>query len=133
MDDDFNTPGAVAELHGFRSEVNKLLDIGLSTTGRRRVREEFRRLGTVLGLFQLDTWQFNVVVRPPAAKLKLETYAPAVRTGPITDEQIDRLVAERNEARKKKDFARADEIRKTLAEQGIILEDRPDGTTRWKR
>ena len=120
MDDDFNTPEAVAELQGFRSEVNKLLEAGLSTKAGKQARELFRSLGSVLGLFQLEQWQFNVVLSD-------------IGVSGLTDAEIDRLKDERNEARKQKNFARADEIRKTLAEKGITLEDRPDGTTRWKR
>jgi cysteinyl-tRNA synthetase len=51
----------------------------------------------------------------------------------ITDEWINERISQRNEARRNKDFAKADEIRKALADKGIILEDRSDGTTRWKR
>jgi cysteinyl-tRNA synthetase len=120
MDDDFNTPGAVAELHGFRSEVNKLLEAGLSAKARKQARKLFRFLGSILGLFQLGKWQFHVDLSDVGI------------SGP-KEEDIKQLIAERNEARKKKDFTRADEIRKTLAEKGITLEDRPDGTTRWKR
>ena len=47
--------------------------------------------------------------------------------------QVEEKISVREEARAKKDFAAADTIRKELAEQGVILEDRPDGTTRWKR
>ena len=50
----------------------------------------------------------------------------------LLDEEIRKLVEERAEARKNKDFARADQIRNDLAERGIILEDTPDGT-RWKK
>jgi cysteinyl-tRNA synthetase len=46
---------------------------------------------------------------------------------------IEQQIQLRNDARAKKDFSTADTIRKELAKQGIILEDRPDGTTRWKR
>jgi cysteinyl-tRNA synthetase len=120
MDDDFNTPGAIAELQGFRSEVNKLLQAGLSADARKQARELFRFLGSVLGLFQLEKWQFNVDLSDIGVK-------------GLTEEQIKSKVEERNEARRQKDFKRADEIRKALAAQGIILEDRPDGTTRWKR
>ena len=49
------------------------------------------------------------------------------------DAEIDRLVAERIEARKDKDFATADSIRDELVARGILLEDRPDGTTEWRR
>ena len=120
MDDDFNAPGAIAEMQGFRNEVNKLLPAGLSTKARKQARELFRSLGSVLGLFQMEQWRFNVAHSDAGAK-------------DLDDAKVTRLVDERNEARKQKNFARADEIRQTLAAQGIILEDRPDGTTRWKR
>jgi cysteinyl-tRNA synthetase len=48
-------------------------------------------------------------------------------------EEIEHLIAERLEARRKKEFAKADEIRKSLEAHGIIIEDKPDGTSRWKR
>ena len=120
MDDDFNTPVAVAEFQGLRSEVNKMLETGLSTKARDQARQTFRLLGSVMGLFQLEQWQFNVDLSDIGVK-------------GLTDGKIEQLKDERNEARARKDFARADEIRKTLAEEGITLEDRPDGTTRWKR
>ena len=47
--------------------------------------------------------------------------------------EIQSLIDERIAAKKAKNWGRADEIRKTLAEQGIILEDKPDGTTDWRR
>jgi cysteinyl-tRNA synthetase len=51
----------------------------------------------------------------------------------LQKEQIEQLIAERLDAKKKKNFARADEIRKSLASHGIVIEDKPDGTSRWKR
>ena len=55
MDDDFNTPVAIAELQRLRSDVNKLLEPRSFNGGTKQVRqEEFRSLGNVLGLFQLD-------------------------------------------------------------------------------
>lgn len=119
MDNDLNTPMAVAELQKLRTEVNKLVDRGLSTEGRRRALEHFRRLGAVLGLFQLEKWEYGA--KPGTGELRLQ------------GQEIDAKLAERNEARKRKDFAKADEIRKSLAAQGIIIEDKPDGTSRWKR
>ena len=50
----------------------------------------------------------------------------------LTDEAIDALVAERDLAKKRRDFARADQIRNELAEKGVVLEDSKDGV-RWKR
>ena len=120
MDDDFNTPGAVAELQGFRNAVNKLLEAGLSTKDRERARQHFRSLGSVIGLFQLEKWRFNVDLSN-------------VGISGLTEEQIKSKVEERNEARRRKDFAKADAIRQELQAQGILIEDRPDGTSRWKR
>ena len=119
MDNDLNTPMAVAELQKLRNEVNKLVDRGLSTKGRQRALQEFRRLGAVLGLFQLDKWDHGI--GPDSGKYELQA------------DEIEAKLSERNEARKRKDFAKADEIRKSLAAQGIIIEDKPDGTSRWKR
>lgn len=120
MNDDFNTPGAVARLQAFRSDVNKLLEAGLSTGARQQVRELFRVLGAVLGLFQLERWRFMVDLSD-------------VGSGGLTEEEVEANVRERNEARRRKDFKKADEIREFLKANDIIIEDKPDGTTRWKR
>jgi cysteinyl-tRNA synthetase len=50
----------------------------------------------------------------------------------IGDDEVNALVAERDVAKKRRDFARADQIRKQLAEKGILIEDSKDGA-RWKR
>ena len=124
MDDDCNTPVAIAEFQRLRGELNQRLQTGLSQGARTEAYEAFRRFGQVLGLFQVlvKEWEFK------------ETKDVTVEfTGVEAKAQIERLIAARNEARSKKDFAKADAIRKELAAQNIILEDRPDGTTRWKR
>ncbi|HZC81547.1 MAG TPA: cysteine--tRNA ligase, partial [Nitrospiraceae bacterium] len=59
MDDDLNTPVAIAALQILRSETNKSLEQGLSTESRKLAREQFRSLGRVLGLFELENWRFN--------------------------------------------------------------------------
>jgi cysteinyl-tRNA synthetase len=122
MDDDFNTPLAIAELQRLKSEVNKLLEQGLSTKYRKIAREEFRSLGNVLGLFQLDKWTF--VGRPTGVR---------ILGGDLSEEHINQLVQERLDARRKKDFGKADKIRQFLASNGVVVEDRVDGTTRWYR
>jgi len=134
MDDDLNTPMAIASLQALRSDVNKLLAVGLSTEGRQTARQAFRSFGAVLGLFQLDRWDFNVRVEPKAAHLALATFAPTVTVEPVmTDVQIETKLAERIDAKKCKDFKRADVIREELKSLGITIEDKPDGTSRWKR
>lgn len=130
MDDDLNTPSAIAALQGLRSNMNKMIDKDLSTEGRRKARQEFRSIGNILGLFQLDKWQFNIDLAGTA------TTTGSVRADllvGLTDTEIEGMIAERNEARTRKDFMRADEVRKQLTAQGVIIEDKPDGTTRWKR
>jgi cysteinyl-tRNA synthetase len=70
-------------------------------------------------LFQLEKWDYGIL--------------PATGQLVLTGQEIEARLSERIEARKRKDFAKADEIRKSLAAQGIIIEDKPDGTSRWKR
>jgi cysteinyl-tRNA synthetase len=120
MNDDFNTPAALAELQGFRSVVNKLLEAGLSTKAKERARQLFRFLGSVMGIFQLESWRFNVDLSD-------------IGVIGLDEKEIEENVRERNEARKQKDFKKADEIRQFLKSHGIDIEDKPDGTSRWKR
>lgn len=130
MDDDLNTPVAIAEMQKLRNQANKLVTEGLSVEGRKAVREEFRRLGDVLGLFQLDRWQFN-----PSLKVRASDHLSAGDDAAVVFDEIEirTQVDARNEARRRKDFKKADEIRRLLASRGITIEDRPDGTSRWKR
>jgi len=128
MDDDFNSPAALAALQVFRGQVNRMLESGLSRQGRLDAREGFRSVGRVLGLFQLADWQFN-----PADHLTAGVEEKAGAGPVITETDIEVKLAERNEARCLKNFKRADEIRAELVSLGITIEDRPDGTSRWKR
>ncbi len=105
MDDDFDTPNALAVIFDATARANRAIDDGDTEAPRRCV-------ATVLEL---------------AGVLGLE---PA--TGDGDDAEIDALVRERDAARAARDFARADEIRDDLAERGITLEDTPGGTV-WHR
>ena len=136
MDDDLNTPVVLAEFQRLKSDVNKLLDQGLSTEARKSAREGFRSLGEVLGLFQLEQWQFNPLKAVVYDDVKAsESLAASIGKSAkvLEDANIERVLIERNEARKQKDFKKADEIRQFLASNGIVIEDKPDGTSRWKR
>jgi cysteinyl-tRNA synthetase len=132
MDNDLNTPVAISELKKLRNDVNKLLEIGLSTQGRQQARQAFRSMGLVLGLFQLDRWDYRI--KPESGHLRIlgGNVSLSTRTR-VSEEDIEVKIAERAEAKKRKDFKRADAIRAELALQGIIIEDIPDGTSRWKR
>jgi cysteinyl-tRNA synthetase len=76
----------------------------------------------------------QVVPEIPPASVVITSFAPTVTVEPaVTEVQIESKLAERIEAKKRKDFARADAIRSELASLGITVEDKPDGTSRWKR
>ena len=130
MDDDFNTPVAIAELQVLRADVNKLLEAGLSKEACESAREELGSFGRVLGLLQLSFREWvSQIIPVGSGALGLTGARPRV----LPDAEIDKKVAQRIEARRQKDFAKADEIRAELAAFGITIEDRPDGTSRWKR
>jgi cysteinyl-tRNA synthetase len=108
MDDDLNTSVALAAIHNLTREVNTAL-------ARKQVREENKR-----ELQELIA-RFDTV---------LNVFGNEQRE--MLDEQVQALINERQEARRRRDFARADELRDELADRGIVLEDTKDGV-RWKR
>ncbi|TMH47456.1 MAG: cysteine--tRNA ligase, partial [Betaproteobacteria bacterium] len=110
MDNDFNTPEAVAVLFDLANEVNRKRSTVLA--------RQLHALGGLLGLLGRESEAF----------LRAEV-GPG---GGISEMQIAALIAARDEARRAKDFRRADEIRHELLEKGIGLEDGPQGTT-WRR
>ena len=113
MQDDFNTPGAIAVLFDLVRDLNRAQEPAAVA----RLAATLRHLGGVLGLLQDD----------PQAFLK-----GAVGTEGPPDAEIDALVQARIDARKARDFARADAIRAQLDAAGIVLEDGPSGTA-WRR
>jgi len=128
MDDDFNTPEAIGELQRVRAEINAYLAKGISGAAAAQVRDRLRSIGRVLGLFQIQAkdWEF----REKAAWTSEVTNRS---TPQLSEANIEAMIGERQNARSNKDWKRSDEIRDDLAVHGVILEDRPDGTTRWKR
>jgi cysteinyl-tRNA synthetase len=114
MDDDFNTPLALAALFDLAREVNRLRET--DTAAAAGLAARLRELAGVLGL-----------LRQPA-----EDYLKGAGEEHSDDADIDALVAERDEARRLRDFARADRIRDELQSRGVVLEDSAAGTT-WRR
>jgi len=104
MDDDFDTPIAFAVLHELRGEVNRTKSPELAGL--------LKALGGTVGLLQSDPAQF---------------LQGAVQV------DVDALLAERREAKKVKNYARADDIRKQVEAMGIVIEDKPDGSTVWRK
>ncbi|GBL46778.1 cysteinyl-tRNA synthetase [Sulfuriferula multivorans] len=108
MDDDFNSAEAMAVLFELASETNKSRSVQDAAL--------LRALGGVLGLLQND----------PAS------YLQALTGSAYSAQQIDQLIADRAAARKAKNFAEGDRIRKQLLDAGIVLEDGAQGTS-WRR
>jgi len=132
MDDDFNTPVVIAGFQSLRNDLNRRLQGGISPELRAEALEVFRHFGRVLGLFQVSPmeWEFS------KAHWDLTQAIAGVFEPPdeeLDSKEIERLLEDRNEARRKKNYAKADEIRLMLSARGIIIEDRSDGSTRWKR
>jgi len=122
MDDDFNTARGIAELFDAARHLNRLMDARNDTPRAFdeacAIRNQMRAMGRILGLLNFDAAAYNESRRSAVAGMD-----PA---------EIDRLVEQRAEARRRKDFAEADRLRDQLAAENIILKDHPDGSTTWK-
>jgi len=122
LSDDLNAARALAAVFDLVRDANIAMDKG-----------EFRQGDVAAVQSFLATFDkvFAVLEDNDAQKLQALGYASA-QAG-LSDAEIEKLVAERNAAKKRRDFATADRIRKELADRGIILEDAKDGSVRWKR
>ena len=107
MDDDFNTADAISAIFELVKFANTHGDAGSSKAFLQALKEEIVMLSDICGL---------IVEKQPE----------------ILEEEIEALIQERQEARKAKNFARADEIREILTQKGIVLEDTREGV-KWKR
>ena len=112
LDDDLNTPEAVAVLFGLAHDAHR---------GEVGAAQRLRTLAEVLGLLNsapIEWFQKGAGL--------------TVQAGDEDQERIERLVAQRQAARARKDFATADQIRQALLAEGIVLEDK-EGITQWRR
>jgi cysteinyl-tRNA synthetase len=113
--DDLNLAAGLAALFVFVKDMNLAVEEGRIGAGdRQRILDALAEVDQVLGVLDPAEW--------PSAE---------TASGP-SEEEIERRIQERLDARKNRDFAAADRIRDELAAQGVILEDTPQGT-RWKR
>jgi len=115
MDDDFNTPKAVAILFELANQINKLRDTDGETASA--LAATLKYLGSILGLLQEDPAQY------------LQSGGSA---GGLDNEQIEALIQQRIAAKQNKNWDEADRIRDELKQQGIILEDK-GAETIWRR
>ena len=110
LNDDLNTAEALGAIFEYVRDVNSAMDSGSFCAGN---------VNGTLHLLQAFDDIFDVL-------------KPTVQTNAISESEVESMVAERTAAKKAKNFARADQIREQLLEQGIILEDTKSGV-RWKR
>ena len=112
LHDDLNTPIAISELHHMARELNKAAD-----ADKPALKGKLLAAGEMLGILQLDA----------------EAWFKQSRGGDeISEADIEALIAERQQSKKDKNFARADEIREELKAKGVVLEDSREGT-KWRR
>jgi cysteinyl-tRNA synthetase len=129
MDDDFNTPEAIAVLQNMTREINSAKAAGQAAKAA-PLGAELRSLGSVLGLAQVDPAQW---ARLYSTVLEVGTGGDGTPEAVMSDGAIDQLIAARIAARKAKNWAESDRIRDELTKAGVILEDKPGGTTAWRR
>lgn len=110
--DDLNTPVALGELRQLARELNKA-----EGADRAVLKSLLLKAGELIGLLQQDPEQW---------------FTDGGKAGEISADEIEALIAERVQAKKDKNFARADEVRETLKAQGVVLEDSREGT-QWRR
>ena len=123
MDDDMNTAGAIGLIFERIKEMNKLMDshdTGADKDLLARLDNDRRQLFVAAGVLGL------LEEKPEDFFKKLSGDYESVEV-----HEVEKLIQERTRARAEKDWARADAIRKSLLEMGVVLEDGPQGTT-WR-
>lgn len=120
--DDLNTAVALAAIFDLVRDVNTTIDRG-----------EFRADDAPHVLATMKTFNHIFAVLDDEDDAKLKSLGLGASDAPMSPAEIEALIADRNEARKQRNFKRADEIRNELAERGILLEDTRDGAVRWKK
>ncbi|MBX3703464.1 MAG: cysteine--tRNA ligase [Steroidobacteraceae bacterium] len=123
MDDDFNTPEAMAAMQTLARELNVARTAGDEKRAS-RLAAELVRLGGLLGLLERQPEEW--------LSARSEITGGAAEAAPIEDAEVEKLVAARIAARKARDFRESDRIRDQLAARGVVLEDGAAGTT-WRR
>ncbi|MGD0210108.1 MAG: cysteine--tRNA ligase [Desulfomonilia bacterium] len=123
MADDFNTAKAIASLHDLTTEINRALD--------QYPKISKKDTATLANAIKEITEVFGILTEEPALFLESMKRGSVQVTG-LTEQEIGRLINERNLARKTRDFQKADEIRDMLKNKGIQLKDSPESTV-WEK
>jgi cysteinyl-tRNA synthetase len=124
MDDDFNTPEALAVMQALARDLN-IARASNDTVVAEGFAAELRALGEVLGILAADPDEWL------KTRVRGLDQSEADATARPPSEEIDALIAERTAARRARDFAASDRIRDLLQERGVLLEDSAAGT-QWR-
>jgi cysteinyl-tRNA synthetase len=119
--DDLNTAVALAAVFDLVRDVNTAMDRG-----------DFRQQDAMRALAAMEKVDGILAVLVDDDAETLKKFGAGGPRGEMNPGQVESLIEERNAAKKRRDFKRADAIRQQLADSGILLEDRKDGTVRWK-
>jgi len=112
MNDDLNTPQAIAELHALAKSMNKA-----SAADKPALKARILAGGDLLGILQQDPELW---------------FQSSVDDAAISAEQVEQLIEQRQQAKLDKDYGLADQVRQQLLDSGVVLEDSREGTT-WRR
>ncbi|MCW6048761.1 cysteine--tRNA ligase [Lyngbya sp. CCAP 1446/10] len=137
MDDDFNTPNALAVLFELakelRRESNIIVHGGKTEIPSEVLQQKWQnlvKLSEVLGFRKPKLVPLSATINIPSASFSINTFE--IISG-LTDEEIEVMIQQRKDARKAKNFAEGDRLRDELKDNGITLIDQKDGTTIWHR
>lgn len=128
MDDDFDTPNALSALFMLAKRLSGACSEG--SAGVSEVKEAGETLSSLLSVLNLAPQEKK---NDGAAAIAALCEEFGVLAGESEKESVENLIALRDDARGKRDFALSDRIRNALGSAGIVLEDRKDGTTGWRR
>jgi cysteinyl-tRNA synthetase len=124
LEDDFNTPSAIAVLFDIVKGINRAIESGESATAL-RLASELQHLASRLGLLYQNP---GVMLGAGGASVDASGHTDEAQSA-----VIEGLIRERSQAREEKDFQTSDKVRAQLEKMGVILEDRPDGSTFWRQ
>jgi cysteinyl-tRNA synthetase len=133
MEDDFNTPVAISVLFDLARELNKMKEGNLEKTNQ--LATSLKVLGGLIGILQDSPEEF--LKRPRLVNISSSLHVTSTMSASLEVNRgapwIQQQIQNRLDAKKSKNWSLADEIRNELKQQGVILEDKPDGTTSWRR
>jgi cysteinyl-tRNA synthetase len=132
MEDDLNTARAQGAIFDMVREANTAADQGeLKQDDKAPLLAALQQFDEIFAVIKDDDAE-KIARATEWAKAHGKLEGSALSTATISDAEVERLVAERNAAKKARDFAKSDAIRKQLTDAGIVVEDTKDGI-RWKR